>query len=33
MVEFDVAKMFEWAKKYYNSPEVNGVISSDVLNS
>ena len=33
MVEFDVAKMVEWAEKYYNSPEVNDVVSSDVLKS
>ena len=33
MVEFDVAEMVEWAKKYYDSPEVNNVISSDLLKS
>ena len=26
-------KMVEWAKKYYNSPKVNDVVSSDVLKS
>ena len=26
-------KMVEWAKKYYDSPKVNDVVSSDVLKS
>ena len=33
MVEFDMAEMVEWAKKYYDSPEVNDVVGSDVLKS
>ena len=33
MVEFDVAEMVEWAKKYYDSPKVNDVVGSDVLKS
>ena len=33
MVEFDMAEMVEWAEKFYDSPDVNDVISSDVLKS
>ena len=28
-----MAEMVEWAEKYYDSPEVNNVVGSDVLKS
>ena len=28
-----MAEMVEWAEKYYDSPEVNDVVGSDVLKS